>query len=130
VVDLHRWSACIFHPATIFVAVLGYLGRGGVAHFFARDLEKYKNQLSRELEKEKQQATVELERAKRELDGLLSERQTRFSLMHQKRAEVIAEIYGLISNAETAITGMVEFLHMEQHLAKEFHEIDTQRNHG
>jgi hypothetical protein len=96
-----------------WVAILAYFGRSAVTHFFARDLERYKNQLSGELEQQKQQATIELEARKRELDAILSERQTRFSLMHQKRAEVVAELYGRIPRAEHAIRVMTAVARLE-----------------
>lgn len=92
--------------STIVVGVVGYLGRHAVSQYLLKDLEKYRSKLAREVEEQRHEFTKELEKFKRELDVVLSERQARFSLMHQKRAEVITKLYGLIAPAEKALRRM------------------------
>ena len=99
--------------STIGLAILGYLARNVLTQYLARDLERYKNQFTREAETKRHEFTKELEQFKRELDGVLSERQTRFSLMHQKSAEVIAELYGRTPAAEDSIKRMTAPMRME-----------------
>ena len=49
----------------------------------------------------------ELERYKRELDAKQFEQQARFSLIHQKRAEVIAELYARLARAKARLGELV-----------------------
>jgi hypothetical protein len=96
--------------SSVVVGGVAYLAKDFLRQYFARDLEHYKNQLTREADDRKHELTKELEKFKRELDGLMAERQTRFSLMHQKRAEVIAKLYGLISPAERSMKRVTALL--------------------
>ena len=49
----------------------------------------------------------DLERYKRELDAKQFEQQARFSLIHQKRAEVIAELYARLARAKARLGELV-----------------------
>ena len=49
----------------------------------------------------------DLERYKRELDAKQFEHQTRFSLIHQKRAEVISKLYARLSRAKARLGELV-----------------------
>lgn len=98
---------------TLVIGAVAYFGKGAFMHFLARDLEKHKSELSTKLEAERHKLTRDLEQFKRELDAILSERQTRFSLMHQKRAEIIAELYGMIPRAEESLRRMTALMRME-----------------
>jgi len=49
----------------------------------------------------------ELERYKRDLDARQFEHQTRFTLIHQKRAEVISELYARLAHAKARLGELV-----------------------
>ena len=49
----------------------------------------------------------DLERYKRQLDAKQFEQQTRFSLIHQKRAEVISELYAILARAKVRLGELV-----------------------
>jgi len=49
----------------------------------------------------------DLERYKKELDAKQFEHQTRFSLIHQKRAEVISELYSRLAQSKTRLGELV-----------------------
>lgn len=49
----------------------------------------------------------DLERYKRELDAKQFEHQARFSLIHQKRAEVISELYARLARSKTRLGDLV-----------------------
>lgn len=77
---------------TLPPAVLGatvFLARILLNQAAVRDLEKYKRQLENEVSA-----------FKADLDKLAFEHQTKFFAMHERRAEVIAHLYGLIQEAK------------------------------
>ena len=70
----------------MFLGVAYLLFKTGLAHKFARDAEEFKTQL-------KAEADIEIERLKSSLQMTAVEHQVRFSRLHGRRAEVIAELY-------------------------------------
>jgi hypothetical protein len=71
--------------ATLLV-VLGFLFKSLLSQALTRDIEKYKTEL-------KAEADVSIERLKSSLQMTALEHQVQFSKLHEKRAEVVAEIY-------------------------------------
>ncbi len=70
----------------LLLAVLGYLAKSLVGGLLAKDLKKFETEL-----KAKSDATIE--RLRSSLQIVAIEHQVRFSKLHEKRAEVIAELY-------------------------------------
>jgi hypothetical protein len=66
--------------------------KNAIKHEYDEKLESHKAQL-------KARADVETERLKSQLSIAAAEHQVRFSGLHEKRAEVIAEVYGLLVQA-------------------------------
>jgi peptidoglycan hydrolase-like protein with peptidoglycan-binding domain len=88
------------------------LSFGPVHHrAYSRNLETHKAQLKRdsdaELEKFKGLTNREVEKLKSQLSIAAAERHVRFARLHDKRAEVIAEIYKLVATAHTAVESFV-----------------------
>lgn len=76
---MELWQALLvaFGGNAVLLLVLGFLGRSIVSHVLGKDLEKFKVQL--------QLSTVEHE--------------IRFRRLHEKRAEVVADLYRLLVQA-------------------------------
>lgn len=74
--------------ATLIV-VLAWLGKSLLSHFLSKDLDKFKGALNAEY-------TIASEKLKHELKLIASEHEVRFQKLHEKRADVIAEIHRLI----------------------------------
>lgn len=74
----------IVAPAVV-VGAIAWLLRGIVSQGFARDLQKYKSELERQD----------------------FEHRERFSLIHQRRAEVIATLYGKIARTKSVVADLV-----------------------
>jgi hypothetical protein len=81
--------------------------RARIQSAYAERLETLKIQLKAdsdfEIERFKSQANSEIERLKSELSIVAAERHVRFTRLHDKRAEVIAEIYKLVAATHTAV---------------------------
>ncbi len=75
-----EWQAIIefLGGATAISLTLGYLGRKAIEAFIAGQVESYKS----------------------DLEKIALEHSVRFSSLHSKRAEIIAEIYELLSDVE------------------------------
>jgi hypothetical protein len=71
----------------IVMAVLGWLARSLVTHLLSRDVEQYKNRLHAD-------ATRALENFRAELQLANKEHEIRFGRLHDKRMEVLADLYG------------------------------------
>jgi len=67
-------------------AILAWLIRSLVTHLLSKDVESYKHTLQSE-------AATELERLKHQLRLAAAEHEKQTSLLHEKRASVIAELY-------------------------------------
>lgn len=84
-----------FGGNAILLAVLGWLAKSLVEKFIARDVERFKNTLMIE-------TSSAVETLKHQLQIASVEHQIRFSELHAKRAAVIAELYGLLVEAQWA----------------------------
>jgi hypothetical protein len=69
----------------VVVGAIAWLLRGFISQGFARDLQRYKS----------------------ELDRQDFEHRERFSLIHQRRADVIATFYGKIARTKSVVTDLV-----------------------
>jgi hypothetical protein len=84
---------------TVFLAVIGFVAKSVFNHFLSKDIEKYRIELQATSERE-------LERLRADLDKTAFEHQTRFANLHAKRAEVIAELYNRLVQAERDVNLM------------------------
>ncbi len=86
---------------TSIVAVLAFVMREFFKSYLSKDIEKYKSQLQSDLESFKIELQSNLEshkaRLKAEFDAKHFEFQTKYSLLHQQRADVIQHIYAKIN---------------------------------
>jgi hypothetical protein len=88
------WEAILYSLGgyAVLLACLGFLAKSIINHYLSKDIEKYKEQLK---------ANSEL--AQKELENSLKliaiEHNIRFKSLHEKRAEVIAELYRRLSEA-------------------------------
>ena len=73
----------------MLVFALSWLARTLVSYFLSKDVEKYKASLRTETD-------IELERLRAQLQIENFRRQIRFSKLHEKQAEVLAQLYSLI----------------------------------
>jgi hypothetical protein len=83
---------------TIAVGVVGFVARSLFGHILSRDIAKFEAHLQ-----------IETERHRAELEKAAFEHQTRFSNLHVKRAEVIAEMYSLLTQAVRDVSLMAKF---------------------
>ncbi len=81
-------------------AVLGWLSKSLVSQLLTKDVEVFKAKLKSESEEASQKLRHDLEKA-------TIEHQVRFSKLHEKRAEVIAELYSLLVQAYWDISNFV-----------------------
>src|ERR1700723_281609 len=84
----------------VIIAAVSWLAKKLVSEAMARDTEKFRIEL-------KAAADSQIERQKNELRMLALEHQVRFSKLHEKRAEVIAQIYKLMNQTTWAAQGFV-----------------------
>jgi hypothetical protein len=82
------------------LVVLGWLARSFGSQLLAKDLEKFKNDLAAA-------STQATERLKHELQMAAKGHEVRFSKLHERRAKVVAEIYGLLVEVEWAAQSLV-----------------------
>ena len=85
----------VFGGNALLLVVLGWLARSLGSQFLAKDLEKFKTELSAA-------SSATTEQVKHDLQRAALEHQVRFSKLHERRAEVIAELYGLLVEAHWA----------------------------
>jgi hypothetical protein len=83
--------------AAIVLAAVGWLVRSLVSHFLSKDVESYKGRLQ-------SQATIELERLRHSLRLIASEHEKQIHLLHERRAEVIGELYRRLIEFVSAAT--------------------------
>ena len=105
-----NWQALVttLGSVGIGVAALAWLVRALVQHWLSRGLDRFKEQLR----SDHQHA---LEKLRADLQRVTFEHQTRFSQLHLKRAEVIAELYEKLIDAER----------LNRRLALTFSEVGT-----
>lgn len=84
----------------VLLLVLGWLARSLGSQFLAKDLEQYKANLAAT-------STSVTERLKHELQIAASERQVTFAKLHERRADVVAQAYGLLVEAHWASQSFV-----------------------
>ena len=77
------------------MAVIGFVARSVFSQFLSRDLERYKANLLAEHNRE-------MERLKAEIRTNAFEHETRFARLHDKRLEVVAELYKLLVHTNVA----------------------------
>jgi hypothetical protein len=80
----------------IFAGALAWLIKSIITHFLSKDVEKYKSRLSAE-------AAREIEQFKNQLQMVALEHEVRFSKLHEKRAEIIADFWGLLYEADMSV---------------------------
>lgn len=76
----------------ILAVSLAWLTKSIVVHFLSKDVEAYKSRIASE-------AAKEIEQFKAQLQIVAREHDIRFSKLHEKRAEVISELYALLTDA-------------------------------
>jgi hypothetical protein len=89
-----------FGGNAVLLAVLGWLAKSFVQQLLSKDIEQFKTTLAAE-------SAAATEHLKHELQLVTVEHQIRFSKLHEKRAEVIASLYGLLVEAYWATQGFV-----------------------
>ncbi len=75
--------------SAVLFGVLGYFAKSLVSQLLAKDIENHKSKIKFEID-------LELTKFKSEIEKSAFEHQTRFSKLHDKRAEVIADLYSRI----------------------------------
>lgn len=96
------WQSILlaFGGNAALLLVLAWLARSFGSQLLAKDLEKFKADLAAA-------STATTERLKHELQLTALEHQVRFSKLHERRAEVVADLYGLLVEAQWASQSFV-----------------------
>ena len=81
--------------SSVAIGVVGFVARSIFTHGIDKDLERYKSEL-------KSKSDFEIERLRNELKIAELEHTVRFSKLHERRADVLAKIYGLMIETEWA----------------------------
>ena len=99
---MNTWQTIILAVTgnTLVLGVLGWLFKSLIGKLLAQDLERFKASLASE-------TATAVECLKHELQIVAVEHQIRFSKLHEKRAEVIAELYGLLVKLHRATSSFV-----------------------
>jgi len=114
--------------SAVLLAVLGWLARSLIVHLLAKDIETFKANLQLESQRELAQLKSSLDKdieafktnlqleSQRELTHLKStlelsafEHQTRFSRLHEKRAEIIGNLYGKTVDLHKSVSDFVSW---------------------
>lgn len=82
------------------LAVLGWLARSLLGQLVAKDLERFKSDLTAA-------SSVATERLKHELQLVAQEHQVVVSKLHERRAQVVGEVYGLLVETQWAFQDFV-----------------------
>jgi hypothetical protein len=85
--DVWQEVVKILGTVAIVMAALGWLARSLATHFLSRDIEQYKSHLYAD-------TTRAVETLKADLQLAAKEHQIRFNTLHEKRVEVLADLYG------------------------------------
>jgi hypothetical protein len=85
------WRELIEHlgSVAILIGALAWLAKSITAHFLSRDIEAYKERLSAA-------SAREIEHVRSQLQIMAKEHEIRFSKLHEKRAEVVMDLYLLL----------------------------------
>jgi hypothetical protein len=97
------WTSVVsvFGGSVAFFGAAAWLIRSLIQHFLSKDLEKFRLELTI-------QHDIALERAKSDLQRLFREHEIRFSHLHEKRAEIIAELYQLTVETNDAAEACIQ----------------------
>jgi hypothetical protein len=100
--NMQLWQQILTLTLTpvIIVGVLAYLFKSLLKSRLDKDLERYKSDLKSILDKD-------IEKFKSELAIQQVQFQTRFSLIHQKRAEVLGELYSRLDSFDRAFADLI-----------------------
>jgi len=90
---------------TVLIAALAWLARTIIIQLISKDLEKFKHDL-------KAQADMQLAGYVADLQLIAAREQTRFNLLHQQRAQAVAEVYALISRTHRAARAFTNLFEM------------------
>ena len=98
-----NWTSVlsVFGGSVAFFGALAWLTRSLIQHFLSKDLEKFRLQLMA-------QHDIALEKTKSELQRLFREHEIRFSHLHEKRAEIIAQLYQMTVETNDAAEACVQ----------------------
>jgi hypothetical protein len=97
--------------------VFGYMARSLFGLWISRDIERYKSTLAME-------HSNEIERLKADLRAAAFEHETRFARLHEKRIEIVAELYRKLAIAEDAFH---DVLHPIQPGSRDDHKCRTRQ---
>lgn len=87
----------------VLLAVLGWLAKAIVVQLLTKDIENFKSSL-------KAEAEIASQKLQHDLQLVTIEHQIRFSKLHEKRAEVIAELYGYLVQAHRDTASFVSLV--------------------
>jgi hypothetical protein len=96
----------LFGGLAVLAAALAWLTKSIISHFLSKDIEVFKGQLSRDLENHRHQLDLQSESFKTNLQVLAQEHLARFTKLHDKRVEILAEMYYQLEDAYTAISAL------------------------
>lgn len=102
----------ILGTATILVGAVAWVVRSLAAHVLSRDVESFKERLRAESE-------AELERLRHSLRMIAAEHEKRAEILHQRRAEVIAELYSRLKRFVNAAGSFASYAEWKGEPSKE-----------
>lgn len=104
---MDAWQTILiaFGGNAALLAVLGILGKSLLEKLIVRDTKRFESEL-------KAKADVTIEQLKNELQLKTIEHQIRFSRLHEKSAETIAETYSLLQSYLHAVADYVKVFEM------------------
>lgn len=102
----------ILGTATILVGAVAWVVRSLAAHMLSRDVESFKERLRAESE-------AELERLRHSLRIIAAEHEKRWEILHERRAEVIAELYSRLKQFVNAAGSFASYAEWEGEPSKE-----------
>ena len=107
--NMSAWETVFlaFGSSATMLAILGVLGKSLLDKLITRDMKRFEIELKSKSDSAverlkfqlKSESDVAMERLKSELQIRTIEHQVRFSRLHEKRAEIIAELYKNLVNA-------------------------------
>ena len=108
---------------SVIVIVIGFVARSLFSQILVKDLERFKLKL----QSENDLARTRLEN---DLRIRLFDFQTRFSLFHQQRAEVIKELYALLSDTHDTLVNLTRMVQIRGKESLEERKRETATVHG
>lgn len=87
----------------VLLAALAWLARSLLGQVLAKDMERFKSELTAA-------STAASDRLKHELQLLAQEHQIVVSRLHEKRAQVVAEVYGLLVESHWAAQDLASLM--------------------